>query len=118
MSDSLDDEVREEPRFRALLSLNVNGVPLHTTNVSMTGLQFSCPDMMLDMIGSDIEGTDLQINLNLDNDRAVTVVCRVIYVWDYGDESLIGLEFKDFDGTSKSTYEGYINDLSQRVPGQ
>ncbi|TNF98997.1 MAG: PilZ domain-containing protein [Gammaproteobacteria bacterium] len=127
MSESHDGGNRAHPRYRASLPVdvtryraslpvNINGLPLHTNNISLSGLQISCPSLMLAMLGDGLEGNTLQVDLTLAGQGKIMTECEVVYVSDYGEEYLIGLHFNSFDGSGQSVYKEYIDSLSQKLP--
>ncbi|MCP4043189.1 MAG: PilZ domain-containing protein, partial [Gammaproteobacteria bacterium] len=94
------------------LPIDIGGLPLFTTNISFSGAQISCPNMMLGIIKRDLEAKSLSLDLKLPSNSTARINCAVIYVSDYADEYLIGLHFSRFEDDGDRLLKEYFLEIS------
>jgi hypothetical protein len=80
------------------LRVEAGGVSMTTTNVSLTGLQLSCPGLLFGLLSPALEAGSLDVTLKFpDSTDTARARCTVIYVAHYGYEYLIGVRFGEFE---------------------
>jgi len=103
-------ERRSSTRVRKFLDVEVGGVKAHTTNVSETGVQLSCPTLRLRRLREAHASDDgLRLTVTLPGGEAVSARARIAHETDYGSEFLLGIRFERFDGDGESLWRTYVS---------
>ncbi len=94
------------------LTVFINGCPLHTTNVSQSGLQLAYPAAEFQLLSRRLRRDGIEIDIQLPGGRHIDAKCRVVYDYPAADVVLMGLEFRGFSLTGKSLWEAYLDSVS------
>ncbi len=108
----MSEDKRVAARVPATLRAELMGFALTTTNVSTTGMQLSCPNMIYDFLSDELDSSELAITLNLPENQVVRFTCEVAYVSEWSDEYLLGIHIKEFEGDGSRLLEDYIRSVS------
>ena len=95
------------PRFRTMLPVQVRGMTMTTSNLSLSGTQVTCPAMIYRLISAQLDTPPVPVVLTLD-DNVLTVEARLVYVSDYDDEFLLGMSFDGFAGEAEQHLRDYL----------
>ncbi len=112
MAQVEQSERRNCPRLKSHSVVRIGSLAVKTTNISLTGIQISCPAMLLDDLLRVLDRQPVEVTLTFPDQMAAKAVCNVSYLEDYGSEYLAGLKFKAFEADgfevlkSKCSYYG------------
>jgi hypothetical protein len=73
-------------------------VSLATTNVSLSGMQLSCPALLFGLLQPALDRGTLELSLLLPDESVARCACAVVYVSHYGYQYLVGVTFLAFEG--------------------
>jgi len=79
------------------MRVDAGGVGLTTTNVSLRGMQLSCPGLLFGLLQPALDRGTVELTLFLPDNTAARTACAVAYVSHYGYEYLIGVSFLAFE---------------------
>ena len=103
----MPDEQRSTPRFLHQLYVDIDGLELPTTNVSLQGAQLSCPAMRFGSLKSAGQNGGLTIDIPL-RPESVKVAAEISYANESDDGFLVGVTFKQFLEDSESRWREFI----------
>ena len=108
-------ELRESPRFRVFLQVQLDGIEMTANNISSHGMQVSCPEFLFGRIQDTLEQESFDIDIQL---PMVDVPCRtsaqLVYNSTFGDEHLLGLKYVELEEEHHQNLSNYLKDLSDR----
>jgi hypothetical protein len=87
------EERRGCPRLAAQLQVKLAGLTLTSTNLSPTGMQLACPNLMFAVLQDRLEADPVTMVVTFPDRHTAELTCRVVYEADYGDEVLVGVRF-------------------------
>jgi hypothetical protein len=105
---ALRHPARLAAQFSARLPARTSGVTLYTTNISATGTQLQCPELILNLIHASLDARVMDIVILFPNATQGDIRCKVVYVSDIGGESAIGLEFAEFRDDAQANLNAYL----------
>jgi len=106
-------EQRRFPRFNVELTARVQRTTVSVKNISRSGLQAACPAMLFDFLAPALEAGTAELSLTITEEQVARARCKVVYVSEYGDEYLIGLEFAEFEEDGEAMVAGLIAERTQ-----
>jgi len=110
-------EARSSPRYLRQLEVNIDGLEIVTTNVSLGGAQLSCPEMRFKGLQCAVQGTVLRLKIRLPRTRKwLAVVGDIRYADLCEDEYLIGFQFSEFADNAREEWEAFISTLAETKP--
>ena len=101
-------ENRRFPRFCKRLRVLIGNLELHTTNLSLGGMQLACPGMRMHALEPRLAEGTLLIELEVPRAQTFSIPCRVVYSNKAGDEWLIGLKFEQVAETLPGPLQDYL----------
>ncbi len=113
----MGSEQRRFPRFNVELSAKIKATNVSVKNVSMTGMQVACPGMFFDFLAPTLKAGDVELALAITDDQVARMKCKVVYLSDFGDETVIGLSFSEFLEDGETLYRGLIAEREQAAQG-
>ena len=102
-------ERRTAPRLTKQLPIRVGHAEFASTNVSQTGLQFSCPTMWKLRIQSILDAGAITADVELPDQTSVTFDGKIIYSSEVDDEYLVGVEFTGFHGDGEQAWNVFVD---------
>ena len=108
-------ERRHKLRLTKRLEVTAKEVTLYTTNLSGTGIQVECPRTRLSQLGDGLESKLLIVVVALPDGGSLKARCRVVYLADWADDLLIGLEFEKFAEGGEQAWQDFVSRASHRI---
>jgi len=102
-----DSDRRECPRLASRLNVQIGDLAVITTNISLTGVQVSCPLVFLEGLLRALKSNPVTVTIEFPGECTVRARCRVAYVEDYGDDYLAGLRFESFEANGFAVLEAH-----------
>jgi len=84
---------RRFPRYCKRLRVLIGDLELHTTNISLGGMQLACPGMRMHALEARLAAGSLPVEVALPHAGTHSIPCQVVYRDKAADEWLIGLKF-------------------------
>ena len=108
-------ELRDSPRYRVYLTVDIDGIELTANNISASGMQVSCPDFLYGRLQDTLESESFQVNTRLPMiETPCAANCKSVYHSEFGDEFLIGLQFLEFKNSDQQALGNYLQGLSDK----
>jgi len=108
-------ELRDSPRYRVYLQIELDGIELTANNISSTGMQVSCPEFLFGRIQDTVESDLFDVNIALPLiDPPCKANVKMVYNSTYGDEHLLGMEYVDLDDAHHDSLAAYLQGLADR----
>ena len=108
-------ELRETPRYRVYIPVNLDGIELTANNISSTGMQVSCPEFLFGRIQNTVESDQFELDIVLPLiDTPCNANCKMVYNSTYGDEHLIGIEYLNLEEAHQSNLASYLQGLADK----
>lgn len=108
-------EMRDNPRYRVYLTVDIDGIELTANNISSTGMQVSCPDFLYGRLQETFDSESFKVNTQLPMvDTPCAADCKAIYHSEFGDELLIGLQFLELQAADQQALGNYLQELSDK----
>jgi hypothetical protein len=104
---------RIQPRYPRQVDVNIEGLEICTTNVSVGGVQLACPEMRYIGLQDSQKDDLLPIKLRIPGTQDwVRVQGKIRYADPCDDEYLIGVQFVSADANDRAQWARYIETLS------
>ena len=88
------NEKRQHPRFAVALDMEIGGFALSTSNLSVNGLQCSCPGVIYDVLKGHLDAELIPITVTLPQGGPVSLTGTVVYQNGDRDEMLLGIRLE------------------------
>lgn len=114
----MSGEKRRHLRVARRVKVEIDGLELYTTNVSLGGLQLECPALRFHALQRAAAAGPIPLCVRLPA-RPVPILGQgaVRYTSPAGDDYLIGLEFVSFAADSEVRWGAYIEELEALLRG-
>ena len=110
-------EGRRSPRYPRQLEVNVDGLEIHTTNVSQGGFQLCCPQMRYPGLQRVEKAGEIHLTIRLPDTRSwLSAAGKVRYANPSDDEYLIGFQITDIEPVAAKQWTTYIATLTNANP--
>ena len=106
----MPSERRDKLRVDNELPVWIHNRELHTSNISLAGMQVSFPSLT-DGRPISLESDKLPATITLPNKERVRTRCRMVYLSDDGEQVLAGLQITGFEEEDFRIWAEYVNDL-------
>lgn len=104
-------ENRRAKRYRVYLPASMADHDMVVNNISLSGLQLSCPEFTMDMVRSQFESGPVDLNLMPAGGAAFSIKAEKVYMDACDTEYLVGMRFAGLDSQAEQQLESYINTL-------
>ncbi|MBI4694739.1 MAG: PilZ domain-containing protein [Gammaproteobacteria bacterium] len=108
----MSSEKRRHPRVARQLTVDIDGLEVFTTNISLGGMQVECPALRFHAFQRLANAGPIPLCVRLPA-RPVPILSQgaVRYADPAGDGYLVGLEFVAFSADSEVRWGNYIEEL-------